>query len=216
MSLVETIELEGREVKVVYGDLDERAFALARGARLVGWDIETTGLDWRAERIATVQLRIEPGATLLVRLNGEVPQRLKAVLEDGRIRKVFHHAMFDLRFLVHHWDAKFENVVCTKISSKLLRNGVPASDHSLAALVGRYFGVDLDKTQRLSDWDAPDLNDEQLAYAANDVLFLHPLYLKLDREIRRQGLAGLRDRCFEHLRTRVELELCGYPDVFAY
>jgi hypothetical protein len=39
---------------------------------------------------------------------------------------------------------------------------------SLAALAARVLGVDLDKGQQLSDWGAPRLSPEQLAYAAAD------------------------------------------------
>lgn len=172
-------------------------------------------MDWRVERIGTVQLQVAE-RTFVVRVNGGVPYRLKALLEDASILKVMHHAVFDLRFMVDSWQAAPSNVACTKIAAKLVHPGAEAVEHSLAALVNRYFGVELDKEQRLSDWTASRLDASQVRYAAGDVRYLWPLYEKLDDDIRRKGLVSLRDRCYAHLTTRVELELRGYPDVFAY
>jgi ribonuclease D len=201
-------------VEVFEGDLDERSFSRALGAPLIAWDTETTGLDWRSERIAIVQLKVDE-STFVVRVNGRNPPRLKALLEDPTILKIFHHAMFDLRFMAHYWDATPLHVACTKIASKLVNPETPCSEHSLGPLVDRYLGVKLDKGLQTSDWTG-DLTAAQLRYAADDVRYLPDLYAKLDREIRRKGLLDLRERCYAHLRTLVELDVGGFPDVFAY
>jgi ribonuclease D len=107
------------------------------------------------------------------------------------------------------------NVACTKIASKLVNPEMPCKDHSLAPLVERYLGVTLDKGPQTSDWTG-ELNPAQLQYAANDVRHLWRLYEALDEKIRRKGLLDLRERCYAHLRTQVELEVRGFPDVFAY
>jgi ribonuclease D len=203
------------EISVFDSDLDQEAFDRALRAGIVAWDIETTGLDWRQDRIGTVQLQIAE-RSCVVRINGAVPHRLKALLEDTSVLKVMHHAMFDLRFLVHRWQATPSHVVCTKIAAKLVHPDANADEYSLAALVRRYFGVTLDKGQRLSDWTTGTLDASQLRYAADDVRYLWALYERLDDETRRKGLLSLRNRCYAHLNTRVELDLRGYPDVFAY
>jgi ribonuclease D len=202
-------------IEVVESDLHQEAFERSLRAGVLAWDIETTGLDWRVERIGTVQLQISD-QTFVVLINGNVPHRLKALLEDASILKVMHHAVFDLRFLIHSWNAAPSNVVCTKIAAKLAHPEAEAKQHSLAALVARYFGAEMHKEQRLSDWTASRLDQSQIRYAADDVRYLWSLYERLDEEIRRKGLVGLRDRCYAHLTTRVELELLGYSDVFAY
>jgi ribonuclease D len=196
------------------GDLDEQAFSRALGASVLGWDIETSGLDWRTERIGTVQVQVED-LTYVVHINDDRPHRLKALMEDPSILKILHHAMFDLRFLAYHWGATPAHVACTKIASKLVDPQLPCKDHSLAPLVRRYLGIDLDKGPQTSDWTG-QLNAAQLQYAANDVRHLWRLYEALDEKIRRRGLLDLRERCYAHLRTQVELEVGGFPDVFAY
>jgi len=48
------------------------------------------------------------------------------------------------------------------------------------------------------------------------VWYLVQLYEALDVRVRDGGLVDLRERCYSHLRTQVELEIGGFPDVFAY
>lgn len=196
------------------GDLDERAFATALAADVVALDIETTGLDWRSDRIDTVQLQVED-TTYVIRANGHLPIHLKALVEDARVRKVLHHAMFDLKFLAHQWDMAPANVACTKIASKLAEPDKPHRDHSLAPLLKRYLGVSIDKTQQTSDWSS-ELSRDQLEYAVNDVRYLVALYSCLDKKLRKEGRSDLRDRCYAQLPTQVELEVGEFPDVFNY
>lgn len=197
------------------GDISEQALALAAREEALPWDIETTGLDWAAARIATVQVQIAD-VSYVVRIDERVPVRLRALLEDERVLKVMHHAMFDLRFMAHRWDARSRSVACTKIAAKLMSPAAPAEEHTLGSLVSRFFATRLDKRQQTSDWGAATLSPAQLTYAADDVRFLLPLHRRLERILWTSGLLDLRDRCFAHLATRVELEVGGYPDVYAY
>lgn len=200
--------------RVLEGDLDEHTFVKAIEADVVALDIETTGLDWRQDRIGTVQLHVD-GETYVIRANGHIPVHLKAVVEDARVRKVLHHAMFDLKFLAHQWKMTPVNVACTKIASKLADPEKPHGEHSLAPLLKRYLDVEIDKAEQTSDWTS-ELSPAQLRYAADDVRYLVPLYSQLDQKLREEGRDDLRDRCYAQLPTQVELELGGYPDVFDY
>lgn len=205
---------DAQPLRMLEGDLDERAFEQALGADVIALDIETTGLDWRCDEIGTVQLQIED-VTYVIRVNGQTPIHLKAVVEDAHVRKVLHHAMFDLRFLARRWSVTPANVACTKIASKLAEPEAPKQEHSLAPLVERYLGISLDKTEQTSDWTGA-LSDAQIRYAADDVRYLVPLSRRLDEKLREAGRDGLRDRCFAQLPTQVELEVGEFPDVFAY
>ena len=50
--------------------------------------------------------------------------------------------------------------------------------------------VDLSKQQQSSDWGAAELTEQQLAYAANDVAYLHRLKDALDAMLAREGRIG--------------------------
>jgi ribonuclease D len=55
--------------------------------------------------------------------------------------------------------------------------------------------------------------DEQLAYAASDVLYLHALKAKLDALLEREGRTELAQAAFRFLPTRARLDVAGWPDV---
>jgi ribonuclease D len=90
--------------------------------------------------------------------------------------------------------------------------------HGLKDLCRDLLGVDLSKQQQSSDWGAPDLTDEQLRYAASDVLHLHALRAKLDVMLAREGRSAMAAACFAFLPTRALLDLAGWPeeDIFAH
>mgnify|MGYP006194651211 CR=1 FL=1 len=46
------------------------------------------------------------------------PDRLYEFLVQ--VQKVFHHAPFDLRFMVAQWNVTPRNIACTKVASKML------------------------------------------------------------------------------------------------
>jgi ribonuclease D len=204
-------------VRVERGDLPaDLAMAFGR-AQLIAWDVETTGLDWRQDQLATCQLFAEEVGVVVVKDLEGWPERLAALLEDPAAKKVFHHAPFDLRFMVSRWDVRPASILCTKVASKILTPDAPNEVHSLQRLTFQYLGVSLVKGPvRTSDWTAANLSEDQLAYAADDVLHLPALLDVLLAELDRANRRRLYDHCCAFLPTRVSLELGGYPDVFAY
>lgn len=210
------MNLAERTVQVVQGDVTPALDWAARDSRLIAWDIETNGLDWKNGRIGTCQLYVPGYGTEIIRVGGQVPERLRELLMSERVTKVFHHAPFDLRFMSHHWNVRPKSIACTKILSKIVRPDLDANQHSLKPALLRYLGVEIDKTQQTSDWQSPELTAEQLEYAAKDVEFLIPLFETLTGMARRQGLADVVERTFQYLPTRVETDLRGCGDVFSY
>ena len=70
----------------------------------------------------------------------------------------------------------------------------------------------------MSDWGATTLTEDQLDYAASDVLYLHQLKEKLDERLSREGRTDLAQAAFDFLPTRARLDLAGWPevDIFAH
>jgi len=202
---------------VVSTDLPSHLLQQFSLAPEVAWDIETSGLDFRHGEIGTVQLHSPQVGSVLVKLDrGQVPANLCALLSDPAVLKVFHHAPFDLRFILARWQCHSRRVACTKIASKLLEPHAEPSGHSLKPLLRKHLGIALDKTQQASNWTADELSSEQLEYAFNDVLYLLDLFEILAKEIRSAGLDELYERCLDFLPTRVVLDVGGWPDVYLY
>jgi ribonuclease D len=62
------------------------------------------------------------------------------------------------------------------------------------------------------------LSEKQLAYAANDVAFLHRLKDALDAMLIREDRLAYAQACFDFLPARAELDLAGWADldIFAH
>jgi len=94
-----------------------------------------------------------------------------------------HNAVFDLGWLQEHDIYPHGWVRCSMLASRLLTNGMPFPKHGLANVVKRYLDTELSKEQQRSDWSG-DLTNEQLDYAANDVVALMNLDEIIDHKIR--------------------------------
>ena len=105
---------------------------------------------------------------------------------------------------------------CTKIAAKLVRTFTDR--HGLKDLCRELLGVELSKQQQTSDWGAPELSAEQMAYAASDVLHLHALWARLEALLVREGRRELAQACFDFLPARCRLDMLGYeaPDIFSH
>lgn len=207
-----------RPPTVVRGDLPGKVLEAYRRSALVAWDIETSGLDWRSANIGTCQLFAQGLGVVIVSLDTDIrPENLVSLLEDHHVPKVFHHAPFDLRFMMHQWSVRPASIRCTKVASKLVDPAAPNETHSLQKLLARYVGVGLAKgAVRTSDWTTSQLSQEQVEYAAADVLYLPVLLSSLNKRLEDLGLGWLYDKCCDFLPARAALELGEYPDVFAY
>ena len=106
-----------------------------------------------------------PLETVVVQVDNDRPDRLAALLADEMVVKVFHHAPFDLRWMSSRWDTPVATVACTKVASRLLRPDAAGQEHSLRNLVAHHLGVNINKSERLSDWTQDELTPSQLQYA---------------------------------------------------
>jgi ribonuclease D len=138
------------------------------------------------------------------------------LLADPGVTKLFHFARFDLAMIYHYLGVMALPVYCTKIASRLARTFTDR--HGLRDLCKDLINVDLSKQQQSSDWGAETLTEEQLRYAASDVLHLHALRGRLDAILAREGRGELARACFDFLPHRVRLDLEGWAeqDIFAH
>ena len=179
----------------------------------VAIDTETLGLRPHRDRLCLVQLSAGDNAAHLVQIppGPHKAPRLAALLADSSITKIFHFARFDVAVLKHNLGVDTQPIYCTKIASKLARTYTDR--HGLKDLTAELLGIELSKQQQSSDWAAPDLSQQQLAYAASDVLYLHAMKARLDTMLAREGRTDLAANCFAFLATRARLDLGGFDDV---
>ena len=184
----------------------------------VAVDSETMGLRVGRDPLCVVQLSAGDGDAHLVQLDRATydAPNLKALLADPKVLKIFHFGRFDIAMFIHHLGVTTSPVYCTKIASRLARTYTDR--HGLKDVSRELLGIELSKAQQSSDWGAPVLSQEQLNYAASDVLNLHVLREKLDAMLVREGRMALAHACFDFLPTRSRLDLAGWDevDIFAH
>jgi ribonuclease D len=211
--------MPGATIHIHQDDLPE---GLAFGP-VVAVDTETMGLNPHRDRLCLVQLSAGDGVAHLVQLRppslggrGFDCPNLARLLADPETVKLMHFARFDVAVLQHSLGIEVAPVRCTKIAAKLVRTFTDR--HGLRDLCRELLGIEISKQQQTSDWGAPELSAEQLAYAASDVLHLHALWARLEALLVREGRRALADSCFAFLPTRARLDLLGYeePDIFAH
>src|SRR5665213_2057341 len=179
----------------------------------VAIDTETMGLNPQRDRLCLAQLSAGDGVCHAVQFGkGEYrAPNLGRLLADPKTTKLCHFARFEVAMFRRWLGVECAPVYCTKIASKLVRTY--SDRHGLKDLVRELLGVDLSKEQQSSDWGAPVLSEKQLAYAANDVAYLHKLKDALDAMLAREGRTEIAKACFQFLPARAQLDLMGWPDV---
>ncbi|MCC0042869.1 MAG: ribonuclease D [Brucellaceae bacterium] len=184
----------------------------------VAIDTETLGLNPLRDRLCVVQISPGDGSADVIQIakGQKKAPNLVSLLRDRKVTKLFHFGRFDLAVLFHTFGVMPQPVFCTKIASRLTRTYTDR--HGLKDICSELLGVTLSKVQQSSDWAAETLSQEQLEYAASDVLYLHQLRDKLVERLEREGRAKEADACFRFLPTRAKLDLMGWDeqDIFAH
>ncbi|WP_323796777.1 ribonuclease D [Nisaea sp.] len=185
---------------------------------VVAIDSETMGLRPERDRLCVVQLSSGDGNAHLVQFakGAHDAPNLVRLLTDPNVLKLFHFARFDVAVMQAYLGVVTAPVYCTKIASKLVRTYTDR--HGLKDLCRELLGVDMSKQQQSSDWGADELTEEQMTYAASDVLYLHKLREELDRRLVREGRDAIAAASFAYLPTRAALDLIGYggEDIFSH
>jgi ribonuclease D len=163
----------------------------------VAVDTEADSLHSYREKLCLLQISVPAAVNasghnefIVDPLAGFDLERLRRVLEPAEI--VLHGADYDLRMLRRGLNFTAHRIFDTMIAARLL--GI--RKFSLAALVKRYFGLELPKGSQKANWAKRPLPARMAEYAINDVRYLLPLAEKLEAELdRHQRRDWLRQSC---------------------
>ena len=210
--------------EILSGDLSEGLLEAYLACADLAVDTETMGLRTRRDRLCLVQLCDRERRAAIVQLPAETfdprrplagrAPRLKRLMEDPRVLKVFHFARFDVAALSHWLGIETAPLYCTRTASKLARTYTDR--HGLKDNLLELLDVELDKVTRHSDWSSPVLSPEQVRYAISDVTLLLPLKDRLEDMLRRQGRAELARECFGVIPTMAKLDVGGFEGLFEH
>ncbi len=109
------------------------------------------------------------------------------VLHEQDKTKVFHAARQDIEIILRESGKIPKPLFDTQTAASLLGYGLQVG---FGSLVQRLLNTSLPKQESFSDWIARPLRRAQLAYAADDVLYLMPVYQQLKQELEAAGRLG--------------------------
>lgn len=129
-------------------------------SKIVGVDIETTGLDCFKDRIRLIAVYGDDFSYV-----GDKLQEVEDILSDSTVLKVFHNALFDVSFLKVA-GIEVKNYTDTIVMAKIISNS--AVFDSLEYLAKKYLNLELDKElQHSENWQA-ELKQEHHDYCLKD------------------------------------------------
>ena len=147
--------------------LRRRSTELA-GSKIVALDTEASSFHRYRERVCLIQISDREQTLLIDPLSIEDLSPLRTLLADKAMEVVIHDADYDLRILARHHDIRVENVFDTLVAAELLNE----PEIGLAALLGKYLGIQVDKKFQKADWSRRPLPVAMLEYAAGDTAYL--------------------------------------------
>jgi len=174
-------------------------------------DCEMGGLNIKRDPLCLVQISTGNSDAHIIQLdrsNYKAPNLFK-ILEDRKVKKIFHFARADLTFISYYLKINVQNINCTKIKSKLARTYTDR--HSLKDLIKEFVGIDVSKQHQTSDFGG-ELSQAQLKYCANDVIYLHKINDALDKILIRENRMKLYEDTIKFIQTRVDLDLASFKE----
>ena len=182
-------------------------------------DTETLGLNILSnrDRLCLVQLSNGKDAHMVCfnKDSYNAPNLIK-LLKNNFKEKIFHFARFDVTVLQKTFNIDIDNIYCTKIASKLARTYTDA--HGLKALIKEFFNIEISKKEQSSYWGQEKISEQQLIYAANDVIYLHKIQQKLNEILIKEKRFDLFQKTINCLKTIIDLDIAGWTDsdIFAH
>lgn len=172
--------------------LEEISLHLSRHPRRLFVDTETTGLDPRQSKLLLVQIATFESVFVydFTVIPVECVKHFKSLLTDGSVVKVFQNASFDIKVFYHFGSFIVDPIHDTRVVEAMLTAGIVGSRNDLASIAKRRLGVELDKSIRdqFVDGSFDKITQDQLQYAAADVIVLKDIFLQQVEEVIEQQL----------------------------
>jgi ribonuclease D len=170
---------------VYISDPDELASFCERASssKILAVDTEFLREKTYHPRLCLIQIATPSESAAVDPLVIEDLSALRALLVDDDITKVFHACTQDLEVILHALGCVPHPVFDTQLAAAFLGH---RQQIGYGALVESCCGVHLPKAESLTDWARRPLDDEQLRYAEDDVIYLPRIYDQMMGDLVRQ------------------------------
>jgi DNA polymerase I-like protein with 3'-5' exonuclease and polymerase domains len=193
-------------------DQADKALEILEKEKIIGVDIEGTGLDPYTTKLLLVQIGT-PEITYIFDARQlplkEMP-RFKELLENPKVLKIMHNGKFDYGFIKLQAGAAVSNIFDTMLTESILTAGLRGKSSRLQELCMQYMELPLSKDVRATfiDYKGP-IKEEQLRYSALDTLTLFPIFEQQMKRLQAENLVNIAKLEFAVTRVVAEMELHG-------
>lgn len=183
-------------------------------AKVVGIDIESTGLDPYTSTLLLVQIGTEEKSYIFDAraINLKEAKRFREFLENPKTLKIFHNGKFDYKHIKIHTGAIVGNMYDTMLAEVILNAGLGKGYYSLKDLSKKYTGYEMKKEIRGTFEgvvSGTKINVDQLKYSALDTLILFPIFDQQLVKLKQENLLNVAKLEFSATRAVGEMELKG-------
>ena len=185
----------------------------------LGFDTETTALDPYEGVLRLVQLSTGKDTKVIdlksfsergdLKTSAELAP-LRELLSAPKPIKIAHNAKFDAKWILHHLNCEIGGVFDTLLASQIVAAGDQDRRHSLADVTSHFLNTELDKSEQVSDWSAPELSQSQIEYAARDAATMIPLREKIVERLKSDALVKVAKIEFDCVLPIAAMELNGF------
>ncbi len=186
---------------------------------VLGFDTETTELSPYDGTLRLVQLSTGKDTKVIdlkqfaargdLRTSKELAP-LRDLLAAPKPIKIAHNAKFDAKWISHHLGVQLGGTFDTLLASQLIAAGDDGRRHSLGEVTSHFLGTELDKSEQVSDWNAPELSQSQIEYAARDAATMIPLREKIVERLKADELVKVAKLEFDCVMPIAQMELNGF------
>lgn len=197
----------------------QKACDALKTEEFLGFDTETTALDPYDGIVRLVQLS-NGDDTKVIDLkpfadSGELKTHpalapLRELLSAPKPIKIAHNAKFDAKWVRHHLGIDVGGVFDTLVASQLIAAGDQDRRHNLAEVANFFLGIEVDKSEQVSDWSAPELSQSQVQYAAKDAAIMVALREKIVERLKQDELIKVAKLEFDCVMPIAQMELNGF------
>ena len=161
------------------GDL-EKFYQENKNVDWIGFDTEFVGEKRYHTLLCLIQIATENGFYIIDPLKLKDLTPLLKMIEDPTILKITHAGENDYRLFYSYFGILPKNVFDTQLAAGFVGYKYPIS---FSKLVEKELRVYLKKGYTVSDWESRPINQKQLTYALNDVIYLEQLWENLSRKL---------------------------------
>lgn len=187
-----------------------------RTVEFIGFDIETSGLNFLSDRIRLAQFEL--GSKVFILDFDNYPDAQKnfkyvvSLIKDTNKTIISHNVKFELKFTLKSTGILLTKVFCTQLAQSIHLAGIARGKDKfpkLSTLVDEYCGVTLDKEIRLNFVTSPEITQEMYDYAVLDVKYLKEIMMLQKLEAVERGYPQVFDLEMELIPVVAQMEYDG-------